>query len=222
MVADIIKRVKHFLSFITLGCASLAAFIFLVKVVFAAASMPYTFDTVEEAPLTQAVLIPGAAVLRNGGLSSVFQARVDVAMELYRAGKVDKILVSGDNSTVSHNEVNPVRNYLLAKGIPTEDIFLDHAGFDTYSSMYRARDVFGVESVIISTQSFHLPRAVVIARALGMSAYGMRADVDNLLFRNHVREAFANVKAVANLAVGRTPKFLGEPIPITGEGQKYP
>jgi SanA protein len=213
---------KHFLSFAFLLLAALLAFVFLVKVVFAVVSIPYTYDTIEEVPEAQVVLIPGAAVLRNGGLSPVFKARVDVAMDLYRAGKVDKILVSGDNSTVSHNEVNPVRNYLLEKGIPPEDIFLDHAGFDTYSSMYRARDIFGVESMVISTQSFHLPRAVVIARALGVPAYGVRADVEHLLFRNYVREAFANVKAVMNLATFRKPKFLGDTIPITGEGQEYP
>src|SRR6185295_18531017 len=97
-------------------------------------------------------------------------------IELYKAGTVSKILVSGDNSTVSHNEVNPVRDYLLASGIPDRDIFLDHAGFDTYSTMYRARDIFGVASILIATQSFHLPRAVFIARALGVDAYGVDAD----------------------------------------------
>src|ERR1019366_6630517 len=98
------------------------------------------------------------------------------------------IIVSGDNSTVIYNEVNPVRLYLLSKGIPDQDIFLDHAGFDTYSTMYRARDIFGVSSVLVTTQSFHMPRAIFIARQLGIKAYGVDNGVGNILSRNNVRE----------------------------------
>ena len=165
------------------------------------------------------VLIPGAAVLKNGALSSIFKDRVNTAIELYQAKKVSKILVSGDNSTISHNEVNPVRNYLLEKGVPDEDIFLDHAGFDTYSTMYRARDIFQVSSIIISTQSFHLPRSVFIARMLGINAFGISADVGHILFKNYIREIFANEKAVLELIFHIKPKFLGDVIPITGDGR---
>ncbi|MCR4306378.1 MAG: YdcF family protein, partial [Candidatus Yonathbacteria bacterium] len=103
-----------------------------------------------------------------------------------------------------------------------QDIFLDHAGFDTYSTMYRARDIFGVTSVLIATQSFHLPRAVFIARRLGIVAYGVNADVGHMLFRNYVREALANEKAVLNLIFHRKPKYLGDTIPIMGDGRNYP
>ena len=147
---------------------------------------------------------------------------MDTAIALYRAGKVSKILVSGDNSTVSYNEVNPVRTYLILKGIPDEDIFLDHAGFDTYSSMYRARDIFGVTSILVTTQSFHLPRALFIAHRLGIKAYGVNADAGRILFRNYVREALADEKAVLDLMLFRKPKYLGEKIPITGDGRNYP
>ena len=174
------------------------------------------------APNAEAALIPGAAILADGALSSIFIDRVDAAIALYRAGKVSKILVSGDNSTVSHNEVKPVRHYLLEKGIPDEDIFLDHAGFDTYSTMYRARDVFQVGSAIISTQSFHLPRAIFLARRLGIDAHGIEAGDGNHLFGSYVREIFANEKAVFNLFLNRQPKFLGDVIPITGDGRNYP
>ena len=145
-----------------------------------------------------------------------------MAIKLYEAKKVSKILVSGDNSTDSHNEVNPVRLYLISKGIPDEDIFLDHAGFDTYSTMYRARDIFGVSSTLVTTQSFHLPRAIFIARQLGIEAYGVNADVGHMLFRNYVRETLANEKAFLNLILHRKPKYLGEKIPITGDGRNYP
>ena len=160
--------------------------------------------------------------MKDGALSPIFIDRVDMAIKLYEAKKVSKILVSGDNSTVIHNEVNPVRLYLISKGIPDQDIFLDHAGFDTYSTMYRAKSIFGVSSMLITTQSFHLPRAVFIARELGIKAYGVNADVGHILFRNYVREMLADEKAVLDLMFNRKPKYLGDKIPITGDGRNYP
>ncbi len=180
----------------------------------------YIFAEVADAPLAEAVLIPGAAVFGSGELTPIFLDRVDLAIELYEANKVSKILVSGDNSTLSYNEVSPVRTYLLNSGIPDADIFLDHAGFDTYSSMYRARDIFGVTSVLISTQEFHLPRAVFIARKLGIDAYGVNADLGYIFKRNYIREVIANEKAMLDLILGRTPKFLGEQVPIDGPPQE--
>jgi SanA protein len=118
--------------------------------------------------------------------------------------------------------VNPVRLYLISKGVPDQDIFLDHAGFDTYSTMYRARDIFEVNSILISTQSFHLPRAVFIARALGIEANGVNADVGHMLFRNKVREVLANEKAVFDLLFQIKPKFLGEKISISDDGRNNP
>ena len=179
----------------------------------------YIYDEVAEVTPVETVLIPGAAVTTKGALSPIFTDRVNTAIALYKEGKVSKILVSGDNSTLSYNEVNPVRLYLLAEGIKEADIYLDHAGFDTYSTMYRARDVFGVTSVVISTQSFHLPRAVFIARTLGLEAVGINADDGNILQKNYNRELLANVKALIDLILAREPKYLGEPIPITGEAQ---
>jgi len=181
-------------------------------------SNKYIYDNLADLPHTQVALIPGAAILQNGDLSPVFKDRVDMAIMIYQRGIVQKILVSGDNSSTDHNEVNPARNYLLAQGVPPEDIFLDHAGFDTYSSMYRAQDIFQVESMIIVSQAFHVPRAVYIARHLGMDAYGMVADRGHYLFYNDVRETFADVKALTNLLFNRQPKYLGKVIPITGNG----
>ena len=197
-------------------------FILTANALIYAETKPYIYNDPAEAPVAEVALIPGAPVFPSGALTSIFKDRVDMAIRLYEAKKVSKILVSGDNSTVSHNEVNPVRRYLIERGIPEKDIFLDHAGFDTYSSMYRARDIFGVTSVLITSQSFHLPRAVFIARGLGIEAYGVNADVGQALFSNTVREVFADEKAVLNLAFNRTPKFLGDTIPISGDGRNYP
>jgi SanA protein len=147
---------------------------------------------------------------------------VDVAVQLYKLKKVSKIIVSGDNSTISYNEVNPVRIYLLDKGVLDQDIFLDHAGFNTYSTMYRARDIFKVRSILIVSQSFHLPRAVFVARSLGINARGVNADAGHVLFKNYVREVFSNEKAVIDLIFATKPKYLGTEIPITGDGRDNP
>ncbi|HVV38964.1 MAG TPA: ElyC/SanA/YdcF family protein [Candidatus Paceibacterota bacterium] len=178
----------------------------------------YIYSSVESAPTTQVALVLGASVMRNGTLSPVLEERVDKAVELYRMHKVSKILMTGDNSTIAHNEVEPVRRYLLAADVRPEDIFLDHAGFDTYSSMYRARDVFAVTSVTIVTQPFHLPRAVYIARELGLNAVGIEAGEPGKYLYNYAREAPASIKAELDLLFYRIPKYLGPQFPITGTG----
>ena len=208
--------------FVALAFGLVTIFVLVCNIVIYTTTRAYIHNDAKEAPNAEAALIPGAAVFEDGALSSIFLDRVDMAINLYETGKVSKILVSGDNSTDSHNEVNPVRLYLISKGIPDQDIFLDHAGFDTYSTMYRARDIFGVSSVLITTQSFHLPRSVFIARRLGIEAHGVNSDVGQFLFRNYVREVLANEKAVLNLIFHRKPKYLGEKIPIAGDGRSYP
>ena len=213
---------KRFLHRLALVGGILLALIVITNAIIYLSTKSYMYAGAKDAPNAQAAVIPGAAVLKNGALSPIFKDRVDAAIGLYRENKVSKILVSGDNSTVSYNEVNPVRNYLLEKGVPDRDIFLDHAGFDTYSTMYRARDIFGIASMLIATQSFHLPRAVFIARNLGITAYGVNADNGASLLRNYIREALANVKAMLNLMLDRKPKYLGEKIPIAGDGRNYP
>jgi len=210
---------KRILFFLTLGSGIIIIFVLVNNMIIYVETKPYIYQSVSEAPDTEAAVIPGAAIFSNGALSSAFKDRVDTAIELYKMNKVSKILVSGDNSTVSHNEVNPVRNYLLENGILDQDIFLDHAGFDTYSTMYRARDIFRVRSILITTQSFHLPRAIFLARKLGITAYGVNADVGHFLLKNYIREVLANEKAVLNLMFHRKPKYLGDEILITGDGR---
>jgi SanA protein len=201
------------------GFAACAAAIFLALYLpVQLSTREFIYASVADIPPAQAALVLGASVMRDGTLSPVLEERVDKAIELYQAHKVAKILMTGDNSTVAHNEVEPVRRYLLAAGIPAEDIFLDHAGFDTYSSMYRARDVFGVTSVVIVTQAFHLPRSVYIARKLGLSATGLEAGAGGAALRNYIREAPATVKAQLDLLFYRVPKYLGPQFPIGGTG----
>lgn len=205
-----------------IGCGVLFLFILATNIYIQVATQGYLYNDVALAPTAEVALIPGAALARNGTPSPIFIDRANIAIALYKAGKVAKILVSGDNSTLSHNEVNPMRLYLLSQEIPDQDIFLDHAGFDTYSTMYRARSIFGISSVLIATQSFHLPRAVFIALNLGMEAYGVNADKGHILLRNYIREVLADEKAVFDLLLNRKPKYLGDTIPITEDGRNYP
>ena len=206
---------KFFLAFVFISIVAGNMFVYF-------AARPYIVEGLSDAPQAEVALVLGASLAPDGTPSAIFADRADMAIALYEARKVSKILVSGDNSTLAHNEVNPVRLYLIRKNIPDQDIFLDHAGFDTYSTMYRARAVFGVSSLLIASQAFHLPRAVFIARSLGLDAYGVGADVGSVLVRNYIREVFANGKALFDVVAHRTPKYLGDAIPIMGDGRNFP
>ena len=202
-----------------LGIAALAVLFCLALYAYLVyATRASIYNSIDALPSAQAALVLGASVTSGGALSPVLKERADEAIVLYRARKVTKILVTGDNATLSHDEVDPVGKYMVAAGIPKQDIFLDHAGFDTYSSMYRARSVFEVRSMIVVSQPFHLPRAVFIAHALGLRAYGIGAGQGELFLYNDIREIPASVKAVYDLLFARVPKFLGEQYPITGDG----
>jgi SanA protein len=179
---------------------------------------PYLYVSDGTIPLTEVAIVLGASVEDNKVPSPILAERANAAIQLYEDGKVSKILVTGDNATTDYNEVNPVQHYLLAAGIPPQDIFLDHAGFDTYSSMYRAKTVFDATSAIIVTQDFHLPRAVFTARALGMQAYGYDAPGGGTFF-DYLREIPASAKALWDLATRRVPQYLGQQYPLTGDGQ---
>ncbi|MFA6252547.1 MAG: ElyC/SanA/YdcF family protein [Candidatus Paceibacterota bacterium] len=180
----------------------------------------YIYQDMEKMESAQAALILGASVKPNKEMSDVFRDRVDTAIKLYNQKKVSKIIISGDHGKKYYDEVSAAKKYILEKGIPPEDVFLDHAGFDTYDSIYRAKYIFRANSVIIVTQNFHLPRAVFIARKLGLNAKGMSSDLHNysgiLLMKN--REIFANVKAYFDITLNEKPQFLGLPIDLNGNG----
>ena len=198
---------------------TLIALAMMVPIVMRTLVDRYITTTVDSVPRTEVALVLGASVYR-GKPSPVLAERADVAVALYRANKVSKILVTGDNGTLSYDEVTPVRKYLLGAGIPSQDIFLDHAGFDTYSSMYRAREVFLARSLTIVTQDFHLPRALWIARRLGLDAYGIVAAGGENSPSDYIREIPAAIKALLNVLTDRQPKYLGPTIPLSGNGEE--
>ena len=205
----IISLVLFFISFISINLSVLNT------------GNQYIVENIEEIKSAEVAIILGALVF-DDRLSHIVIDRTETAIELYNNQKVLKILVSGDHGRKNYDEVNAIKDYLLEKGVPSEDIFLDHAGFNTYDSMYRAQYIFGINSAIISTQKFHLPRALYIAKELGIDAYGLPADkrLYGKETYNNTRESFARIKAWFNIKFQSLPKFLGEKIPITGDSQK--
>lgn len=199
--------------------ASVAAFLIVqLAVVGWTRSSMYSADDVSKAFV---VIVPGASVLRNGTPSDILADRLTVAANIYAAGKAEKILVSGDNGQEGYDEVNVMRRFLLNKGVAAEDIFLDHAGFDTYDTMYRARYVFGITDAIVVTQRYHLYRALFVASHLGINATGVSSDLQPYIkqFWFSARETLSRVKAVVDVVKGSTSKYLGDPIDIRGDGR---
>jgi vancomycin permeability regulator SanA len=165
-------------------------------------------------------LVLGARVYEDGTVSQILADRLETALLLYRERRVARILVSGDHGRAGYDEVNAMRAWLEARGVPPRDVFLDHAGFDTYSSVVRAKEVFRARSVIVVTQRFHLPRALYIARAIGLDADGAVADrrvyPGGLCYE--AREIASRTRAFIDVSTGRAPRHLGDPVPIDGDG----
>lgn len=158
----------------------------------------------------------------NGTPSLMLGDRLERGVELYHNGSAPKLLMSGDHGQKDYDEVDAMKHYAVDQGIPSEDVFMDHAGFSTYESVYRAKAVFGADKILIVSQEYHLPRALYIARALGVEAYGVAAkDVSygGQTMRDF-REVLARVKDVGYCILKPEPTFLGETIPISGSGEQ--
>jgi SanA protein len=182
---------------------------------------PVTNDPAK-VPKAQVALVLGAQVKANGQPSAMLADRVRAAEQLYRAGRVQKLLLSGDHGRPDYDEVGTMRRMLLADGVPAQDLFTDHAGFDTWDSAQRARRVFDVDTAVVVTQRFHMARALFDARRAGLKVTGFaadRRDYGAILRKLQLREAAARVKAVGDALTGTGPKFLGPQHPITGDGR---
>jgi len=172
-------------------------------------------------PTADAVLILGAYVLPDGTLSDMLRDRVIVGYELYQQGKAPKIIVSGDHGRKDYDEVNSMKSFIKSEGVTGQDVFMDHAGFSTYESLYRARDIFQANKVIIVTQRYHLLRAIYIARELGLEAYGVASDLHDygqVMTIYELREMVARNKDFWLTKIRPEPTFLGEAIPVFGDG----
>lgn len=166
------------------------------------------------------ILVLGCKVKDNGEPSPMLLDRLITGTELYKEGAAPKILMSGDHGRDTYDEVNVMKKYALDNGIPSEDVFMDHAGFSTYDSIYRAKHIFEAKKVIIVTQEYHLNRALYLAHKLGLEAYGVPADLRNYSGQTmrDIREIAARCKDFALGAFKPKPTYLGDVIPISGDG----
>ena len=178
--------------------------------------------TPEEASKLQdvdCIMVLGCGV-RGDSPTPLLADRLQRGVEVYKSGAAPKILMSGDHGQVGYDEVNVMKKYALDAEIAETDIFMDHAGFSTYESMYRAKEIFGVDKMIIVTQKYHLSRALYIANKLGIEAYGVASDYRTFggQFGRDCREVLARVKDIFTVIAKPKPTYLGESIPISGDG----
>jgi len=191
--------------------------VFLCNIIINSSAEGKTFNRIEEVPKNKVGLVLGTSKkLVDGRPNLYYEYRIRATLELFKAGKIEFVLVSGDNGTKYYNEPTTIKNDLVERGIPKEKIFLDYAGFRTLDSMVRANEVFGLEKVTVISQKFHNQRAIYLAERKGLTAVGFNAtDVTgNSGLKVHLREYLARVKVFIDLVFNTQPKFYGERIEI--------
>ena len=187
-------------------------------------SVRYRILTEDTAALLQdvdCIVVLGCQVRSDGTPSHMLEDRLKRSVALYDNGTAPKLLMSGDHGTKGYDEVDAMKRYAVEAGIPSEDVFMDHAGFSTYETVYRAKEIFGAKKIVIVTQKYHLYRAMYIAKAMGLEAYGVPADYREYSgqFARDIREVLARVKDFGMTIFWPKPTYLGEAIPISGNGE---
>ena len=180
--------------------------------------------TVEEAAEldnVDCIIVLGCQVRDDGTLSHMLRDRLMRGLEVYNAGAAPKLLMSGDHGRKDYDEVGAMKQYAIDNGVPSENVFMDHAGFSTYETVYRAKEIFEADKVIIITQEYHLYRALYIAEQLGLEAYGVSADLNRYAGQSmrDFREVLARCKDWAMCIIKPDPTYLGEAIPVSGNGE---
>lgn len=219
MIKAIIKRILMFLGIVA-GTAAALVVIMNLFMILKTFSDIISVEEAEKLEEVDCIIVLGAGVRADGTPSAMLRDRLEKAAELYEKGVSDKIIVSGDHREVYYDEVNTMKSYLMDKGIPSEAIFMDHAGLSTYDSMYRAVNIFGVKSAVIVTQKYHMYRAIYDAEALGIEAYGVAAKkvVYNGQTYRELREIAARVKDIVYCIFKPEATVGGEPISLEGSG----
>ena len=216
---SIIKRIL----LVLVGIALVVSLCVLGVNIFVRISVSDKIITVEKGKDLNAdcIIVLGAGLRPNGNPTWMLEDRIKVGDELYKNHAAPKIIMSGDHGRESYDEVNAMKKFAKDEGVPSKDIFMDHAGFETYDTMYRARDVFGAKKVIIVTQKYHLYRAMYAAKKLGLDAYGVSATkrkYDNKQWIRDIREWLARVKIFGKCITKPKPKYLGKKIDLKGSG----
>jgi SanA protein len=207
------KIILSAISIVFLTIVILAVLFIFIQALIYQRSRAFIYSNIESIPDAQVALVLGASVTSKGELSDILNDRAQAAIELYGKGKVQNILVSGDYSSEHYDEVGSVKKFLADKKIPESDIYLDPSGYDTYDSIYRAKEVFEAKSIIVVSQDYHLPRAVYIGRSLGLPTYGFPTQTGRIFEKIRffeLRERFANIKAVYEVLLDIKPIVTGD------------
>lgn len=209
----LVKFIKLIIKLFLLFIALLLGINFYVRI----SASKYIVKNIESK--YDAILVLGAG-LRNGKPSPILKDRLDVALKLYNDGVSDKIIVSGDHGKKYYDEVNVMKNYLLEHGVDSKNIFMDHAGFSTYDSVYRAKNIFMANSVVIVTQKYHLYRSLYIASSLGLDAVGYSSTLRDYSgkYKFELREILARDKDAFKVLFKPEADIMGDAIPVSGNG----
>lgn len=203
---------------VALITVSTLAAIVTAEVVISAFSKGLVYDDIDAIPAAETALVLGCSqYLENGQPNPFFSYRIEKAHALFVAGKVQSVIVSGDNNAVGYDEPTDMQEALIALGVPKDNIFCDYAGFSTLDSVVRAKEIFGQNELVVVSQAFHNRRAVFIGRSKGMTLYGTNARDVALKhgLKTRIREKLAKVKTVLDVWIlGREPKFMGEKITL--------
>lgn len=199
-----------------IGIAAVSLSVYMVK---ATEKNIFTADTFKKDEKADCILILGAGV-KDGKPKPMLRDRLLTGIELYKSGAAKKIIMSGDHGRADYDEVNVMRAFALEQGVSAGDIFLDHAGFSTYDSVYRAKNIFGSENIIIVSQKYHLYRALYIAKKLDVKAAGVSADLNTYggQLKRDIREIIARDKDFFKCIVKPEAEIMGDKIPLDGDG----
>lgn len=199
-----------------IGIAAVSLSVYMVK---ATEKNIFTADTFKNDEKADCILILGAGV-KDGKPKPMLRDRLLTGIELYKSGAAEKIIMSGDHGRADYDEVNVMRAFALEQGVRAEDIFLDHAGFSTYDSVYRAKNIFGAENIIIVSQKYHLYRALYISEKLDVKAAGVSANLNSYggQLKRDIREIIARDKDFFKCIVKPEAEIMGDKIPLDGDG----
>ena len=216
---------KFLKNIITVCCAAVlvaAVYVFAINgyVIHKTKTKILDVDEASQLSNVDCILVLGASVKPDKTPSNMLYDRIMTGVSLYEAGAAPKIIMSGDHGRTDYNEVGTMKEYAIGSGVPSEDIFMDHAGFSTYESLYRAKEMFGADKIIIVSQKYHLYRALYIAEALGMEAYGVPADLRSYSgqYKREIREILARNKDFILAITKPVPNTISDSISLDGSG----
>ena len=210
MVKKIFNMSLHIILWIAIAGL---AFLMIARLITAIYAKPLIYS-VESSPANRAAIVFGAGLQFDGSPSPILRDRVETAAQLYFEGKVEKLLLSGDNRFVDYNEPGAMRAYAISLGVPEEDIVLDYAGRRTYDTCYRAKNIFGLSEAILVTQKYHLPRALFTCNGIGLKSTGVASDVRSY---SKVSRLFWNLREIPASLVSLWDVWIAHPLPVMGK-----